>query len=206
MKKLNFIVAIIFAGSMNSLMASDEKIIEFSIIDAAGNFAAAGIDNDMDGISASYSTLHGKSKELKSSITANILSEAKPKFDEAGMPVFCQTPDGQTGVELGLVKARGDYRLKNGDHFFTEAISLQACANLTTCFDDSGRIKEGCKTHTVVAGKIIGGTGRFACANGEFEDESTGLALVVDPKGDVFGSILASSVRGTIRIPRNCSS
>lgn len=204
MKKLILISVMVLMGSLSTLADAKERVIEFSIKNASGNFVAASMDHDMDGVSASYSTLNGKSRQLKSSVIANILSEARAKLDQNGIPVLCQTAEGNTGIELELVKARGDYRLNNGDHFFTEAVSLQACADLSSCIDDTGRVKEGCRTHTVVKGIITGGTGRFACATGEIEDESTGLALSVDPKGDVFGSILDSTVEGKIRIPSSC--
>lgn len=204
MKKLPCYVFFLLVVSCNFAFAANERVLSFEIIDSTGNFIPIPIDNNMDGLTATYSVLQGKSKALKGNVTIYTLSEIKIRLDSEGMPTFCTAPDGQTGVELDLVKASSDYRLKNGDHIFTEAESMELCANLTLCFDESARIKEGCRVKPVIHTRIIGGTGKFACASGEGRDETEALALVADPNSNIFGSVLKSHTTGTIRIPEKC--
>lgn len=126
-------------------------------------------------------------------------------LDANAAPVSCVTTEGEPGVTLDLVKARGNYVLRHGDQIFTEALSLSTCVNINSCFDEDGRVKEGCTFRTFTNGRIIGGTGKYACASGDLQDDVSGYALVVDPKGEFFGSILESRMQASMKIPANCA-
>lgn len=172
-------------------------------IQSSGTFISTPIDTNGDGLPASISMLEGKSKRF-GHVTSNIVTEAQLALDADGNPVSCQTPDGKPGIINELVKANGVYRLRNGDQIFTEALSVNTCADLVACFDDKGNVREGCLFYGLAEATITGGTGRFSCASGFIEDTSTGLALVVDAKNQFFGAILESNVRGEINITANC--
>ena len=101
-----------FAMKNHETSTISEKI-DISLI-SHGNFISTPIDSDQDGVSASLTTLKGKSNKLGIA-SANILTEAKPKLDKTGIPEACVTPDGFSGILLELVKARGNYHLKDGD-------------------------------------------------------------------------------------------
>lgn len=203
MKKYVFITALALFGGANTLVEASDRIIDFSLV-SSGSFVSTPIDTDLDGTSASLTTMKGKSSRL-GEMSASILTEAKIKRDADGGTESCDTPEGQPGLLLDLVKARGTYVLRKGNQIFTEAISLSTCININTCFDVDGNVKEGCTFRTFTTGRIIGGTGKYACASGDIQDDVTGYALVVDPRGEFFGSILESRMQGSMNVPENCT-
>ena len=208
MKKFLLIVLTVILINVHFAMAaqdSNEKNtgdkIDFSLI-GNGYFINSSIVNREDGLS-NHMSMIGKSKQLGEA-SINVLAEVAVTLNN-GIPKNCVTPDGDQGISAELVKAKGIIQLtKSGDQLFTEATALSLCISLQ-CFDEEGKVKEGCTFQPIATAKITGGTGKFSCASGQINDIHTRTVLAINPKGEPFGSISGYSGQGTIYIPNSCS-
>lgn len=207
MKRLLWIALIVMLSNVHVAMATQDHNhgntgdkVDFSLT-GSGYFINSTIINRDDGLS-NHMSMNVKSKQLGGALI-NFLAEVAVKLND-GVPESCLTPDGDQGIAAELVKAKGIIQLKkNGDQLFTEATALSLCISLK-CFDEDGKVKEGCTFQPSATAKIIGGTGKFSCASGHLKDTHTRTVLAINPKGEPFGSISGYSGRGTIYTSNSC--
>lgn len=202
MKKLLLIVLTVILANVNFAMATEEKI-DFSFT-GNGYFIKTPIDINQDGIPATLMNFSGQSKEL-GSVSLSILADSALNLDQHGIPKSCVTSDGHQGILVGLVRSEGVIQLESGDQLFTKATSLSACLNISQCFDEQGRPKQGCTFQAITTAKFFGGTGKFACATGVSKHEHTRTVLEVDSQSQVFGNVSDFKMSGTVHIPSNCN-
>lgn len=209
MRKLLLIALTVILGNVHFAMAAQDSNeqnangkIDFSIA-ANGYFVSTPVDLNQDGVLASQMELRGKSKQLGDA-SINVIADTKVELDANGIPKSCVTPDGDQGISIGLVKALGVVQLKDGDQLFTEATSMSLCLSISKCLDEEGRAKAGCTFKPAVTAKIIGGTGKLACASGNTMDDHIRTVLAIDPRGEPFGSASDYKIHGTVIIPSNC--
>ncbi len=188
------------AQDLNEKNANDKTDFSFA---GNGYFVSTPVDINQDGVLASHMKLRGKSKQLGNA-SINVIADTKVELDANGIPKSCVTPDGDQGISVALVKALGIVQLKGGDQLFTEATSMSLCLSISKCLDEEGKAKEGCTFKPAVTAKVIGGTGKFACASGHTTDDHIRTVLAIDPRGEPFGSASEYKIHGTVHIPSNC--
>lgn len=149
----------------------------------SGSFISSQIDAiPGDGVKAILGSFAVTSRRL-GAITSQALTEDVPATTPSG-----NCPAG-TETEFTLGSARANHRFANGDILYLKAMTRTGCLDIDTL------------TFSVhETGEFAGGTGQFAQATGTWEITGTAKVLVIDPKGEFFGSF-DGALDGTIVTP-----
>lgn len=151
---------------------------------ASGSLISTVIDTNGDGVPGAFGILQGTSTFGK--VMIHFFSEYD--LDSPALNADCPVDF----VELPIVASNTIYSYENGDLLYFVTTSEVLCGNLAT-----GEFQ----WHETL--DVIGGTGRFANANGTLEVTGSGKILISDALGVTSFGGISLSANGRVKLHSN---